>query len=75
MTEDLVNKRNKISKEIGAKKRRQRYFNMMEEVSKINENLKKLTIDLEQIQTKLKNYLLNVPNLCHESVPGVVMKI
>ena len=22
-----------------------------------------------QIQTKLKNYLLNVPNLCHESVP------
>ena len=70
LTEDLQSKRNKISKEIGAKKKEGEDISiMMEEVSKINENLKKLTIDLEQIQTKLKNYLLNVPNLCHESVP------
>ena len=70
LTEDLQSKRNKISKEIGAKKKEGEDISiMMEEVSKINEHLKKLTIDLEQIQTKLKNYLLNVPNLCHESVP------
>ena len=70
LTEDLQSKRNKISKEIGAKKKEGEDISiMMEEVSKINEDLKKLTIDLEQIQTKLKNYLLNVPNLCHESVP------
>ena len=68
MTEDLQSKRNKISKEIGEKKEGED-ISYHEEVSKINENLKKLTIDLEKIQTKLKNYLLNVPNLCHESVP------
>ena len=70
LTEDLQNKRNKISKEIGVRKKKGEDISViMEEVSKINENLKKLTFDLEKIQIKLKNYLLNVPNLCHESVP------
>ena len=59
LTEDLQNKRNKISKEIGVRKKKGEDISViMEEVSKINENLKKLTFDLEQIQTKLRNYLL-----------------
>ncbi|HIC86802.1 MAG TPA: serine--tRNA ligase [Aquificae bacterium] len=73
----LQEKRNKVSKEIGILmgkfKKGQVTQDIIEERKKEVENIKNeilnLEINLRKIKENLKNHLLQIPNLPHESVP------
>ena len=69
-TEELQNKRNSLSKQIGmAKKKGEDASALMAEAAKIPEELSKLEAELSDIRTRLNDLLLRIPNLPHESVP------
>lgn len=69
-TQDLQAKRNNASKQIGiAKSKGEDVAAVMAEVAGLGEQLKADELRLTEIQTELLNFLLNVPNLPHESVP------
>jgi seryl-tRNA synthetase len=69
-TQDLQAKRNNASKKIGiAKSKGEDVAAVMAEVACLGEQLKADELRLTEIQTELQNFLLNVPNLPHESVP------
>ena len=69
-TQDLQAKRNNTSKQIGiAKSKGEDVSAILAEVAGLGEALKADEALLEELQTKLQNVLLNVPNLPHESVP------
>ena len=69
-TEDLQARRNTLSKQIGGMKGRGEDTSaVMAEVSGIGDEMKASAAKLEEIQTKLSDLLLGVPNLAHESVP------
>lgn len=69
-TQDLQAKRNNASKQIGiAKSKGEDVAAIMAEVAGLGEQLKADELRLTEIQTELQNFLLNVPNLPHESVP------
>ncbi|MES2546389.1 MAG: serine--tRNA ligase [Pseudomonadota bacterium] len=70
-TQDLQAKRNNTSKQIGiAKSKGEDVSAILAEVAGLGEALKADEALLEELQTKLQNVLLNVPNLPHESVPA-----
>ncbi|MFL9872972.1 serine--tRNA ligase [Paraburkholderia megapolitana] len=69
-TEDLQARRNTLSKQIGGMKGRGEDTSaVMAEVGGIGDEMKASAAKLEEIQTKLSDLLLGVPNLAHESVP------
>ena len=69
-TEELQNKRNSLSKQIGmAKKKGEDASALMAEAAKIPEDLSKLEAELSDIRTRLNDLLLRIANLPHESVP------
>jgi seryl-tRNA synthetase len=69
-TEELQARRNSLSKQIGAMKGRGEDTSaVMAEVGGIGDELKASTVRLDEIQAKLSDFLLGVPNLPHESVP------
>ncbi len=69
-TQDLQAKRNNASKQIGiAKSKGEDVAAIMAEVAGLGEQLKADELRLTEIQTELQNFLLNVPNLPHETVP------
>ena len=69
-TEALQAKRNTASKSIGmAKSKGEDVSAIMAEVSGIGDALKAGEVRLSEIQEQLKNLMLNVPNIPHESVP------
>jgi seryl-tRNA synthetase len=69
-TQTLQAKRNALSKEIGAAKGRgEDATALMAEVAGIGEETKRLETELERVQTTLSNFLLELPNLTHPSVP------
>ncbi len=69
-TQDLQAKRNNASKQIGiAKSKGEDVAAIMAEVAGLGEQLKADELRLTEIQTELQNFLLNVPNLPHDSVP------
>jgi seryl-tRNA synthetase len=62
--------KNKLSKEISQLKKEGRDINeKLNEVKKIEENLEDLEKKLRLQQQVVRNYLLRIPNLLHESVP------
>lgn len=68
--QDLQEKRNDISKKIGIEKSKgNNVEKLMTDVAQINESLKNQNNALNSIQHKIQDYLLNVPNLPHKSVP------
>ena len=68
--QDLQEKRNDISKKIGIEKSKgNNAEKLMTDVAQINESLKNKNNALYSIQNKIQDYLLNVPNLPHKSVP------
>ena len=68
--QDLQEKRNDISKKIGIEKSNgNNAEKLMTDVAQINESLKNQNNALYSIQNKIQDYLLNVPNLPHKSVP------
>lgn len=70
-TQELQNKRNSLSKEIGSAKKEggEKLEKLLSEVNAIAEKLQLLENELEQIQVKLRNLELSIPNIPHESVP------
>jgi len=69
-TQDLQEKRNFISKEIGiAKSKNENTDALMANVNAISDDLKMGESDLAELQEKINQFMLNIPNIPHESVP------
>jgi seryl-tRNA synthetase len=69
-TQDLQAKRNTLSKQIGAAKGKgEDAAALLAEVAGIGEQTKRLEGELERVQAALRDFLLDVPNLTHSSVP------
>jgi seryl-tRNA synthetase len=69
-TQELQAKRNATSKQIGmAKARGEDVSFIMAEVATLGDELKAAEEKLAVIQAQMQDWLLNVPNLPHESVP------
>lgn len=69
-TEELQSQRNKLSKEIGVRKAQKLdASDVMAQVAGIGDALKSSAEQLEQIQVQMRDLLLSMPNLPHESVP------
>ncbi|OJY22151.1 serine--tRNA ligase [Pandoraea sp. 64-18] len=69
-TEELQARRNALSKQVGMKKGKGEDASAeIAEVGGIADALKASSVRLEEIQTRLSDVLLGVPNLPHESVP------
>ncbi|MFN3264584.1 MAG: serine--tRNA ligase, partial [Aquificaceae bacterium] len=68
--EDLRATRNAKSKEIGMlKKQGQDTSPLEEEVKRLRENIEKREEELSAVESQLKDLMLRIPNLPHESVP------
>lgn len=69
-TEDLQNKRNTLSKQIGALKGKGEDTSaVMAEVAGIGDELKASAARLDILQAQISTFMLAIPNLPHESVP------
>jgi seryl-tRNA synthetase len=69
-TQDLQAKRNTLSKTIGAAKGKGEDASaLMAEVAGIGTETKGLEAELDRVQRELRDFLLNLPNLSHASVP------
>ena len=68
--EDLKNKRNSLSKEIGIlKSNNENSEHLVEKVQIINNELSNIDERLTSTEQEFKNFLLNIPNVLDESVP------
>ncbi|HLC46372.1 MAG TPA: aminoacyl--tRNA ligase-related protein, partial [Candidatus Nanoarchaeia archaeon] len=66
-----VHRKNDISKEIaGLKKQGKDFSLLLKELERIPETIDVFTSELEVMERKIKNYLMNMPNILHESVPA-----
>jgi seryl-tRNA synthetase len=69
-TQELQSRRNTLSKEIGiAKGRGADASAQLVEVSGLGDTLKGLEVGLARVQDRLRDFLLDLPNLTHASVP------
>ena len=69
-TEELQGKRNSLSKQIGMLKGKgEDAAAQMAEVNSIADELKASATRLEELQTRLSDFMMAVPNLPHESTP------
>ena len=69
-TQDLQNLRNTKSKSIGqAKARGENIEPLLEEVSELGEKLDNAKAQLQEIQSKISEIVLSMPNIPHSSVP------
>lgn len=69
-TQELQGQRNQFSKSIGIEKGKgNNPSDLMSKVNVISDTLKELESQLSAIQISLNQFLLNIPNLPHESVP------
>ncbi|HVO87648.1 MAG TPA: serine--tRNA ligase, partial [Casimicrobiaceae bacterium] len=69
-TQELQQKRNQLSKQVGvAKARSEDAAPILAQVAGVGEDLKSLESELDRVQTLLRDFLLNLPNLPHPSVP------
>jgi len=70
-TEELQARRNALSKQVGVLKGKGEDASaVLAEVAAIPEQVKALEGQLSNIQARLQNFMLNVPNVPHESVPA-----
>ncbi len=69
-TQDLQNRRNALSKQIGeAKRKGEDATAIMAEAAALPEEVKRLEGELDQIQQQLNHLLLTIPNVPNQSVP------
>ncbi len=69
-TQDLQAKRNALSKQIGvAKGKGADASTLLAEVAGVGDETKRLESELERVRRALRDFLLNLPNLAHPSVP------
>jgi len=70
-TENLKNKKNVLSKEIGALKSKGKdTAPLTKQVEDINFSLKEKVLLLNESEAAYKNFLLNIPNILHDTVPS-----
>ena len=70
-SEELQAKRNQLAKAVGMKKGKGEDASAeMAESTAMNQELQALTEKLTVVQSQLNNFLLNIPNIPHESVPS-----
>jgi len=70
LTEEMQGKRNALSKQIGMLKGKGEDTSaVMAEVAGIGDGLKENETQLDAVQARVSEFLLNIPNLPHESVP------
>ena len=70
-SEELQAKRNQLAKAVGMKKSKGEDASAeMAESTAVNQELQALTEKLTVVQSQLNNFLLNIPNIPHESVPS-----
>ena len=70
-SEELQAKRNQLAKAVGMKKGKGEDASAeMAESTAVNQELQALTEKLTVVQSQLNNFLLNIPNIPHESVPS-----
>lgn len=68
--EELRNKRNVVSTEIGRlKKQGQKVEDLIKEMKTVSDRIKEIDDVLRKIEEKTYSFLLNIPNIPHESVP------
>jgi len=68
--EQLKNRRNTVSEEIGRlKKQGQEAEAMVIEMRQVSQKIREMDEDLKEIEEKLSYTLLTIPNIPHESVP------
>jgi seryl-tRNA synthetase len=68
--EDLRNRRNTVSEQIGRlKKQRQEATDLLDEMRSVSDRIKQMDEKLKILDEKIKTFLLNVPNIPHKSVP------
>lgn len=69
-TEELQAKRNQLAKSVGMKKAKGEDASQeMAESVALNQELQALTEKLTVLQSQLNDFLMNIPNIPHESVP------
>jgi seryl-tRNA synthetase len=69
-SEELRNKRNVVSEEIGKMKRQGQDANsLVAEMKGVSDRIKEIDEILREIEEKTRLFLLNIPNIPHESVP------
>lgn len=69
-SEELRNKRNVVSEEIGRLKRQgQNAEGLIAEMKTVSERIKEIEEILKGIEDKTRTFLLNLPNIPHETVP------
>jgi seryl-tRNA synthetase len=69
-TQDLQAKRNQLSKQVGQlKAKREDAAALVAEVNAQADRLKALERELDAVQARLSDFLLDIPNVPHESVP------
>jgi len=69
-SEELQAKRNQLAKAVGMKKGKGEDATAeMAESTLVNQELQALTEKLTVVQAQLNDFLLNIPNIAHESVP------
>ncbi len=69
-SEELRNKRNVVSTEIGRlKKQGHDTHDLVKEMKLVSDRIKEIDDTLKEIEEKTNIFLLNVPNIPHESVP------
>lgn len=68
--DELRNKRNVVSEEIGRlKKQKQDASTLLSEMKGVSDKITALEKELMEVEKKQKEFLLNLPNIPHESVP------
>ncbi len=68
--EELRNKRNTVSEEIGRlKKQKQDASEMIKQMKEVSDVIKKSDDHLRELDTKIADILLIIPNMPHESIP------
>src|SRR4051794_16555726 len=69
-TQELQQRRNATSKQIGiAKAKGEDTAPLLKEVAGLGDEVKRLEAELDRVQRKQRDFLLNLPNLPHEGVP------
>jgi len=68
--DELKNKRNVVSEEIGKMRSQKRDASgLIEEMKGVSDAIKELDEKIRALEEKIEEFLLNVPNIPHESVP------
>lgn len=68
--EQLKAERNAVSEEIARMKKEKKDASLeIERMREVSQRIKQMDSDLSEIETKISDLLLNIPNIPHESVP------